>query len=717
MTEPQPPGAELEVRPENLPEPAPVVEGEIVDESPKTLTQRWARAPRVPVVFKPTSLVPDAKAARRDLAIRSARAPVTTMPRAVARGVVVAARLWWHFIVLYEEREHARKDNKLHEKGPGLREASRRRWKGTGLALLALVVVGLLLRFVFPATAPLVLWPALAALLIALMLLGRAKDGTPGRKPVLGGRGFGWTMNPEMLNDAYRHAKLIKKDQVLLLVKHAYWDGKGWLIVFDLPPGVKASDVVREAEAVASALALDEICLSIERVRGDEGHAGRVSQWASPKDPFGGAPHPFALARAERWDVWKPAPFGHDKRDRPVPLSLVWSSLLIGAQPRKGKTFTARVAISPYVLDPHVRIYCWNGKGDRAWKAIKDIAYRYGKGHSDAECIRLRDALAGLQLDVMGRFDRMDELDDDECPDGKITREMSRNGYPITVVNIDELQNYTDCGAPGWPERGKKATVGQNIATLLTYLAKTAPSAGVVLLLQTQRPDSVTLPTGLRSQMGHRFALKVMDWRDSNIILGEQMNTRGYDASLLLGTHLGVGILRPDGELAAVDAGFPTVQVDWMTGREWTALCQRGRTLREETRTLAGDAAGQFQALDVAQARAALDEAAEPEPDALVIDNPDLPEPLRSVVGHLGDDLDPDGRTFVPTAELVEELGLTAEALAAGMKADPIGLAPGKGRMPGERDQVRGYRTADIRSVVERLRNDGAGGTVIEMHR
>jgi len=42
-----------------------------------------------------------------------------------------------------------------------------------------------------------------------------------------------------------------------------------------------------------------------------------------------------------------------------------------------------------------------------------------------------------------------------------------------------------------------------------------------------------------------------MDWQDSNIVLGEQMNTRGCDSSRLLAAHQGVGILRPDGQTQA----------------------------------------------------------------------------------------------------------------------------------------------------------------------
>jgi hypothetical protein len=39
----------------------------------------------------------------------------------------------------------------------------------------------------------------------------------------------------------------------------------------------------------------------------------------------------------------KAATFRLDARRRPIPLSLVWSSLLVGAIPRMGKTFAARL--------------------------------------------------------------------------------------------------------------------------------------------------------------------------------------------------------------------------------------------------------------------------------------------------------------------------------------------------------------------------------------
>jgi hypothetical protein len=42
--------------------------------------------------------------------------------------------------------------------------------------------------------------------------------------------------------------------------------------------------VIKNREALASALAVDEVQLILERVRGTGGHAGRVSMWVADAD-------------------------------------------------------------------------------------------------------------------------------------------------------------------------------------------------------------------------------------------------------------------------------------------------------------------------------------------------------------------------------------------------------------------------------------------------
>jgi S-DNA-T family DNA segregation ATPase FtsK/SpoIIIE len=271
---------------------------------------------------------------------------------------------------------------------------------------------------------------------------------------------------------------------------------------------------------------------------------------------------------------------------------------------------------------------------------------------------------------------------------------MSRDpslDMPITALIVDEVHIALEDRTPVVVQ-GKKLTVGEQIGELLTWLAKKAPAAGLVLVLATQRPDSNTIPSKLRAVLGSRFALRVMDWRDSNIVLGEQMNTRGYDSSRLLPSHKGVGILRPDGETqAGADVLALTVRTFYMPNEDWRAICERGRALREVEGTLTGQAAGQdAPLLDRAEVVQAI---GGPSRDEI-----ELPEPLSAVVDYLGDEL--DEREFVPTAELVE--ALEVEPTTFGKDMGDLGCRPTRQYVQEEEGtrRVRGYLTADIRAAI-----------------
>ncbi|MGH2360753.1 MAG: cell division protein FtsK, partial [bacterium] len=319
-----------------------------------------------------------------------------------------------------------------------------------------------------------------------------------------------------------------------------------------------------------------------------------------------------------------------------------------------------------------------------------------------------------LVIEVQGRYARMQHLDDDICPESKITPQISRDptlDMPITAVIIDEahipLEDRTAVDA-----EGKKIKLGEYIGELLTWLVRKGPAAGIMVIAATQRPDSKTIPSRLRAVLGSRFALRVMDWRDSNIILGEQMNTRGYDASTLLASHKGVGILRPDGETdQGADVLAMTVRTYYMSNKDWQTICQRGRALRETTGTLTGHAAGQDPVLvldhaAVAKAIGSASGDAERAPEVA------LPEPLASVVAYLGDDLDGDNsRTFVPTAELVKALDVELATLSR--QLSDLGCRSKRERIPtedGTLRQVRGYLTADIRAAADAIH----GGDLLE---
>ncbi len=88
------------------------------------------------------------------------------------------------------------------------------------------------------------------------------------------------------------------------------------------------------------------------------------------------------------------------------------------------------------------------------------------------------------------------------------------------------------------------------------------------------------------------------------------------------------------------------------------------------------------------------------------MDEIELPEPLASVVDYLADDLgSDDGRDFVPTAELVDALGV--EPKGFGLDMAEFGCSPTRDRVPTQDGvkQVRGYAVADIRAAIQRARD------------
>lgn len=687
-----------------------VLDAELVDGPPPPVycrpklgwfTAWWLRSPRVPHRLKSRA---HAAQAARDLAASVVRSPWRFLG-AVVRGLVVAARWWRRWVTVRDYRDAAEQSEKLADKFAEIRELTLFRWKVTGAVTVATVLGLAIADLVYGGRA---LWISGAVASVALAILGRRKDGSPGRKAVLAGpRALTWTMDPQVLVDAFRDAKLIGKDETLRLVERATRIGEGWAVTVDLPATRKATDVIKSREALASALAVDEVQLSVERVRGNGGHAGRVAMWVADADPYASPPIRTLLLDAPKWDAWRPVPFGRDARDRRVDLPLVWTSLLVGAIPRQGKTFAARLAAAGLILDPHTRLYVADFKAGKDWAAAGRVAHRFMAGDETEHVLALIGWLVELIGEVQGRYRRMRELDDVTCPESKITPAMSRDttlDMPITAIVIDEVQVPLEDRTP-YRVQDKKLTAGEYIGELLTWLAKKGPAAGIVLVLATQRPDSKTIPSGLRAVLGSRFALRVMDWRDSNIVLGEQMNTRGYDSSRLLASHKGVGILRPDGDTqAGADILALTVRTYYMPNEDWQTICRRGRELKEAAGTLTGHAAGHdlTPVLDHAAVVKAIGAGTAPQPGWTT---DDLPEPLASVVDYLGGDLNGEDRDFIPTAELIDALDV--EPTAFGRQMTELGCRPTRNRVTsedGQNRQIRGYPTADIRETVQRHR-------------
>ena len=349
--------------------------------------------------------------------------------------------------------------------------------------------------------------------------------------------------------------------------------GIGKLTRWDLPAscGRSATDVVKVSERLASVFAtpLDQFHVEVGS------HAAQYTVWQSPRSPFDPRDLPtHPLLKAESWDVWNPGPFARNYRHEEIRAALVFTSWLIGARPRRGKSFAARSLLAQAVLDPYVRFSIFDGKYGETWLSAKPLCEpgHYITGDDDEDAKAVLDALESLVADMRKKHKRI--------KGSKLSREQTRDPLSdlwIHVVVMDEAQLYIT-----------HKVYGAQITACLEILAKVGPSAGYVLVVITQRPDSDSFPTTLRAVLGARFCLQVMSYQDSNIVLGPDMSTFGFDASKI--RYVGVGYLRPDddanGQPDSWEACIMAQTFD-MSDDVWASVCEYGAGLRER---LAGEA-------------------------------------------------------------------------------------------------------------------------------
>lgn len=396
-------------------------------------------------------------------------------------------------------------------------------------------------------------------------------------------------LSPGIVLRAFIAAKLCTEADPISFATPIHRDANGWRVDLDLPYGGTADQALGKRAPIASGLDVDDRQVFISRVRGAAGSARRLSLWVCEVDPLSVPAGRTPLLDAPRVDFWSGFPFGLDERGSEVPLCLVWSAMLVGAIPRQGKTFAARLVALAAALDPHVQVHVHDLKGGPDWMPLAQVAHRFFLGdRTDPDTgvdpvLALLDNMRELLAEVDRRNRTLRSLPASVCPEGKLTPELSRArsaNMPLILVVIDEVQRAF----------GHKV-YGAELDEALTDLAKVGPSAGIMLLAATQKPDSKSTPTGFRDQFGVKFALRVTTRDASEAVLGAGAYGEGLDASKLSPEGKGCGLLRGTGDAGSVE-GSALVRTFFADGTDAEMICRRGRALREASGTLTGMAAG-----------------------------------------------------------------------------------------------------------------------------
>jgi S-DNA-T family DNA segregation ATPase FtsK/SpoIIIE len=651
-----------------------VVEGEVVDTAvlPPNLPVHVPRPARSRLPGRSLSIRvhPKLATAARMTAYHSVKFTLLDFPMATLRGLFLSLLAWWQWVYQSERRRETKLDGRYAAQAKDIAERSTARFKQTTISL----GVGLLLFLMFRHTLTTDRLYVLIAGLVFLLFC-RGYQWRAVRRPVGGKASVVWGGAFEAVAAALRSAGLMKDDQDLRPIEIPTKEGRGTRGVVLLPMGLSVAKVIKGKAAFASGLGCDSDFLVIWKDKADD----RMGFWIPSGDPFKANTRRLPLLDVSHWNVWQPAPFGFTARDQDVDLSLVYSNMLIGAKPGAGKSFAARCAVAPFVLDPSVPIYVANGKPDGAWLPMKDLATRYICGRSDEMAVQVDDMLDEVQQVMEARF--IEHL-------GTSSKIVESSPVSPMLVVVDELQNYTTNGLPARDLRGHKATLGDWIDFRLVDIAKNGRAAGVILVLVTQRPSDESLSTELRAQLGTRFALRCMDYHTSNMILGN-VSKLGVDASTIQSQHRGLGILALDMEEGLVDEAigdYPRVRSYLVEDEDWATLCARGYTLRVEAGTVP-------RVPDVFEDEGDIAPTME---DVM----PEVPELLESVFDfahELGDD------ERVPTTEIRKrfEPELSEKRIGGLFRSwgAPTGRARGGEKM--------GPRVGDIRAAVQRIRDGG----------
>jgi hypothetical protein len=501
--------------------------------------------------------------------------------------LLAAHAAWWSVL---DGRRHARaaaKGDEWMKAHAQVRETARTR----GIITLA-VVTGVLLA------ADMVIrfggsWWLLLPAVVAVPLLARA--GRPADRPIITPAVVTprfRKLNADVVLRAYYAAALGHPDKPGMQVTFGTpmaRDGDGSRVDVDLPYGLGLDDAMKAKAKIASGLDVTESQVFITR---DPTSHRRHSLWVADRDPLAVPVGRTPLLACKATDIWRPAPLGLDERGQLVTVPLMWNSVLVGALPRQGKTFAARLLALYCALDPYAVLDVFDGKGSPDWRKFALVADSCAFGLTPTKeglpPEILLDTLERVKADVQDRYRRLSELEarrPDLCPEGKLTRALARDpqfGMPVRAIFIDEVQEYFDLG-----------DISKDIAALLVFLVKVAPGAGVIVVDATQKPSGIgtgqvaTQFTSFRDQHQIRLALRTSSWQVSEMVLGQGAYSEGLDSSTLLPQYKGVGLLR-----GASDKS-PTVRTFLADGQDADRILTAARVLRERAGTLSGMAAGE----------------------------------------------------------------------------------------------------------------------------
>jgi S-DNA-T family DNA segregation ATPase FtsK/SpoIIIE len=479
------------------------------------------------------------------------------------------------------------------------KEAVHRRWVGVfWLSVLALITM-VLWWWLVPRWE-IVSWPVVWVLTPywTLALLGFAAVwplgyiGRPIDAPLLK-RATDTSGNPPLRSETVVNALVslripgMTKPEDIRLLHDISGPSSGYLFELELPAGVTAETVMEKRSELSAALRhpLGTVWPSVGKR-----HQGHLVLFVSHEDMNSVRQKPWPLLKSGAVDIFKPIPLFTNQRNRWIELTLAYTSGVIGAVPRMGKTFILRELLLAAALDPRCKIYAFDFKGTGDLSPLRLVAHRYACTARPEKVAELLPVFEELQSELYRRAEVIEGLSYEECPENKVTPELaSRRALKLEpiMVGVDECHELFEHEDP--------ATRAQFIK-IFTDLVKRGPALGIMVYLATQKPSAKSIPTAIAHNAIIRICLKVLGWQANDQVLGDSASKTGLKAQMFAWEDKGIAYLKGEGADAQI-----VRSVFGLDAPASERVATRARAARQMDGRLAGDAAGQEMEREVDQ--------------------------------------------------------------------------------------------------------------------
>ncbi|TDH25417.1 hypothetical protein [Mycobacteroides franklinii] len=316
----------------------------------------------------------------------------------------------------------------------------------------------------------------------------------------------------------------------------------GLRLTFGHQPGRSARDWNSRIDALRAGL--KNAGLDADNMRISDGPDGEVVLHMNDIDPFSGATPASGTFDAERGRSLLGVTASGDE------CWITWngsSGLVVGGVPGSGKTASLLPVFAG--MSGQCELHVFDGKAGFDLHPLRHIASTYDRtGDIDAplETLRKLDALRTVRAEAMYVALNASNF-------WNLTAEQKNKlGLKPVFIVLDECQTWLDTS--GMDKEEKQSA--DEVRKLVRTLVQKGRSAGIVVVLTTQKPDATSIPTVIRDNAALKICFRVSTPEQAVTVLGRQ-SPNAPDPTEIMMSNKGRGVMETEGHgIVLFQAGY-----------------------------------------------------------------------------------------------------------------------------------------------------------------